>query len=466
MNELSQLARRRGFFFPSNEAYGGVSGFYTYGPQGSAMKQNIEDVWRDRFITKQNNMEIDAPTVFPEDVFDASSHLETFNDLLIECQHCQESHRADHLIEDNTDIDEAEHFSPEEISDIIAEHEISCPTCGEPLIDQPVNEFNLMFKTNIGPSSHNPGYLRPETAQGIFVEFPRLKEYARGQLPFGVGQIGRAYRNEISPRNALIRVREFTQAELEMFIDPNSDSPTIEQVEDVTLTLYSAFAQERNEGHVTKSVTEALDSDIINNEWIAYYLGLAKQWYQRIGVDMDRFRFRQHQSGELSHYAVDCWDAEAEVDGDWFELAGFAYRSDYDLQKHTEHSDEEFTIFKQYDEPKTVESVSVDPDMSYLGPQFGEKAAAIAEAIQSKAEREPTAFDHDEISVEVDDETYTIPRDKTGFERQQVTKSGHHITPHIIEPSFGVGRALYTVFCHAYETDEVNGETRNVLRLE
>ncbi|MFB6186934.1 MAG: glycine--tRNA ligase, partial [Halobacteriaceae archaeon] len=188
MNELSQLARRRGFFFPSNEAYGGVSGFYTYGPQGSAMKQNIEDVWRDRFITKQNNMEIDAPTVFPEDVFDASSHLETFNDLLIECQHCQESHRADHLIEDNTDIDEAEHFSPEEISDIIAEHEISCPTCGEPLIDQPVNEFNLMFKTNIGPSSHNPGYLRPETAQGIFVEFPRLKEYARGQLPFGVGQ--------------------------------------------------------------------------------------------------------------------------------------------------------------------------------------------------------------------------------------------------------------------------------------
>jgi len=466
-DDIVELAKRRGYFFRSSGAYGGVSGFYTYGPQGATLKENVEDAWRERFGVQEGHREIDAPTVMPEPVFEASGHLDTFDDMLVECPDCGASHRADHLIEDNTEIEEAESFAPEEVTERIADHDIQCPNCGGALAGEPVEEFNLMFETNIGPGSSSPGYLRPETAQGIFVEFPQLAEYARNQLPFGITQIGKAYRNEISPRNSLVRTREFTQAELEHFIDPTEDEPDVDRVADVELTLYSAENQEEVEGveYVTKTVEEAVDSGLVH-EWVAYYLGVGKQWYESIGVDMDRFRFRQHLSGELAHYAADCWDAEAEVDGDWYELAGFAYRSDYDLSKHHEHSDDDFTVFKQYDEPKVVERATVDPDMSYLGPEFGGDAGEVADALETLAERDRTAFEGEAVTVEVDGEDREIPTEKTGFAVEEVKETGEHVMPHVIEPSIGIDRAVYAVLVHAYETDEVEGETRTRLALE
>ncbi|MFB6300682.1 MAG: glycine--tRNA ligase [Halobacteriales archaeon] len=463
---LSELARRRGLFFQSSGAYGGVSGFYTYGPTGAAIKQNVEDAWRDRFSIQEGHMEIDAPTIMPEAVFEASGHLDTFDDMLVECPDCGESHRADHLVEDHTDIEDAEQYTPEEVAEFIAEHGITCPVCGAILADEPIEEFNLMFETNIGPGTASTGYLRPETAQGIFVEFPRLKEYARGQLPFGVTQIGRAYRNEISPRNALVRVRELTQAELELFIDPERNEPDLVAVSSVPLTLYPASNQQADGEYVETTVAEAVEDGIIASPWIAYYLGVAREWYATIGVDMDRFRFRQHLSGERSHYASDCWDAEAEIEGDWIELAGFAYRSDYDLRKHDEYSDEEFTIFREYDEPRTVERAVVDPDMSYLGPEFGSDAAAVADALETRAERTPDAFDTDTVTVTVDGEEYTVPTEKTGFTIETVTEQGEHTLPHVVEPSFGVGRTVYTLLIHGYEEDVIDGETRTHLTLE
>ncbi|WP_256295926.1 glycine--tRNA ligase [Haloarchaeobius salinus] len=465
--DVVELAKRRGYFFQASGAYGGVSGFYTFGPQGAALKRNIEDAWRDRFTIQEGNLEVDAPTVAPEPVFEASGHLDGFDDMLVECPECGESHRADHIIEDNTDIEEAESYPIPEVEELIAEYELVCPSCGAGLAGQTVTAFNLMFETNIGPGSSQPGYLRPETAQGIFVEFPQLKEYARNQLPFGVTQIGRAYRNEISPRRSLLRVREFTQAELELFVDPEEDEPDLDAVRDVTAPLYSAAMQEDPDAAAAEwTIGEAVDEGVIGDEWVAYYLGVAKEWYDRVGVDMERFRFRQHLSGELAHYAADCWDAEAEVDGDWIELAGFAYRGDYDLSKHAEHSDDDFTLFKQYDEPRTVERATVDPDMSYLGPEFGGAAAGIAEALQTLAERDRTAFDGDSVSVEVDGDAYDIPSEHVNFSVDEVTESGEHITPHVVEPSFGVDRALYTVVHHAFSEDEVEGEHRNYLALE
>ncbi|MFC4405315.1 glycine--tRNA ligase [Haloarchaeobius iranensis] len=465
--DVVELAKRRGYFFQASGAYGGVSGFYTFGPQGAALKRNIEDAWRDRFTIQEGNLEVDAPTVAPEPVFEASGHLDGFDDMLVECPECGESHRADHIIEDNTDIEEAESYPIPEVEELIAEFELVCPSCGAGLAGQAVTAFNLMFETSIGPGSSQPGYLRPETAQGIFVEFPQLKEYARNQLPFGVTQIGRAYRNEISPRKSLLRVREFTQAELELFVDPEEDEPDLDAVRDVTAPLYSAEMQADPDAATTEwTIGEAVDEGVIGDEWVAYYLGVATEWYDRVGVDMERFRFRQHLPGELAHYAADCWDAEAEVDGDWIELAGFAYRSDYDLSKHAEHSDDDFTLFKQYDEAKTVERATVDPDMSYLGPEFGGAAAGIAEALQSLAERDRTAFDGDSVSVEVDGEAYEIPTEHVNFSVDEVTESGEHITPHVVEPSFGVDRALYTVVHHAFSEDEVEGEHRNYLSLE
>ncbi len=464
---VAELAKRRGFFFGSSEAYGGVAGFYTYGPQGAALKRNVEEAWRDRFTVREGNQEIEAPTIMPEPVFEASGHLDGFDDMLVECPECGETHRADHLIEDATEIEEAESLPIPEVEALIADHDLPCPNCGADLAGQAVEEFNLMFETNIGPGSTTPGYLRPETAQGIFVEFPRLKEYARNQLPFGVTQIGRAYRNEISPRKSLVRTREFTQAELEQFIDPERDEPDLSKVADVEVTLYPASEQNESGGdYVETTVGDAVDEGILESEWVAYYLGIAQEWYERVGVDTDRFRFRQHLSGELAHYAADCWDAEGEIDGDWIELAGFAYRGDYDLSKHAEHADEEFTVFQQYDEPKTVERPVVDPDMSRLGPEFGGTAGDIADALERLAREDPDAFDAEAVTVEVDGEEYAVDADVANFSVEEVTENGEHVTPHVVEPSFGVDRLVYTLVVHAFSEDEIDGETRRYLELD
>ena len=180
---------------------------------------------------------------------------------------------------------------------------------------------------------------------------------------------------------------------------------------------------------------------------------------------MDRFRFRQHLPGELAHYASDCWDAESEIDGDWTEITGFAYRGDYDLQKHAEHSGEEYTVFKQYDEPITVERPTVDPEMSYLGPEFGGDAGAVAEALEALAESDPDAFDDETVTVDVDGDACTVPVEQANFSVEEVTENGEHITPHVVEPSFGIGRLVYTVLAHAYTEDEVDGEERTYLDL-
>ena len=464
---LAELAKRRGFFFASNGAYGGTAGFYTYGPEGAALKRNLEDSWRDLFVRELGNVELEAPTVMPEAVFEASGHLDGFDDMIVECAECGATHRADHLVEDAVaDVEDAEALGTERVGELVVEHDIACPSCGAPLAGEPIEAFNLMFGTNIGPGSASPGYLRPETAQGIFVEFPRLKEYARNQLPFGVAQIGGAYRNEISPRRALVRIREFTQAELEHFIDPERDAPPIERIADVEMPLYSASAQNADDGGVeTHTVRSALEEGILESEWVAYYLGRSIEFYERIGIDMDRFRYRQHLAGERAHYAADCWDAETELGGNWIEVTGFAYRSDYDLSKHGDYSEESFTLFRQYEEPKTVERAVVDPDMSYLGPEFGGDAAEIAEELEALAGRDRSTFDGDEVSVELDGETYTVPVGKTGFAVEERTEAGEHITPHVVEPSFGVDRLVYSVLIHALETDTVDGEERSFLEL-
>ncbi|MFB6190436.1 MAG: glycine--tRNA ligase [Candidatus Nanohaloarchaea archaeon] len=465
--KVAELSKRRGFFFQTAEAYGGVAGFQTFGPEGAELKRNLESSWRETFSRELGHREIEAPTIMPEPVFEASGHLDGFDDMIIDCPECETSHRADHLVEDETELEEAEGLSIEQIEELIADNDLQCPSCGSGLAGVDVDDFNLMFETSIGPGSSNPGYLRPETAQGIFTEFPRLKEYARGQLPFGITQVGKAYRNEISPRKGLVRVREFTQAELEHFIDPENDEPPLEDVEHVELKLYPVEQQEKAGDYLEMTVKEAVAEDVIESEWVAYYLGIAKQWYRSIGVDMDRFRFRQHQEGERAHYASDCWDAESEVDGDWIEIAGFAYRGCYDLKKHGEHSQDDFTVFREYDEPREVEKTSVSPDMGYLGPEFGDAAGDIREELERLAEEEPERFEEqDDVEIETGSGKFSIPVEKCGFKREEVTERGEHITPHVVEPSFGVDRTVYTLIAHAYREDEVDDEERTVLEFD
>lgn len=464
--QVVELAKRRGFFFAANEPYGGTAGFWTYGPAGAALKRNVEQRWRERFAHAEGHMEIQSPTIIPEPVFDASGHLEDFTDWVIECPACGTSYRADHLVEATGEVDDAEGLPASAIEALIEDLDITCRSCGETLADIPVGEFNLMFETTIGPGSGEPGYLRPETAQGTFVDFPRLAEYARGQLPFGAVQIGSAYRNEISPRRAIIRVREMTQAELELFYDPDGEGPPIDSVADVELPLYPIEAQESGGSTEPMSVEEAVDAGVIANPWIGYYLGVAATWYIELGVDEERLRFRQHLPGERAHYAVDCWDAEAYLGDDWIELAGFADRTDYDLSKHHEYGDASYTVFKPYDEPQTVERATVDPDMATLGPEFGSAAADIADALEALVDRSPDAFDSgDTVKVDAAGETYEIPIESTGYTVETVTESGEHIMPHVAEPAFGIDRLVYTLIEHNYREDVIDGEERAYLAL-
>jgi len=465
---LRELAKRRGLFFLSQGSYGGSAGFYTFGPVGNEVKNNIVEEWRDAFVRGLGNMEIDAPTVMKEDVFQASGHVDGFDDMILECPNCGRSHRGDHLIEDETELEEAEGLPTERIEELIEKHDIRCPSCGTGLSGVEVSDFNLMFDTDIGPGDSETGYLRPETAQGIFVDFPRLKQYARNQLPFGVAQVGRGYRNEISPRGGLSRVREFTMAELEQFI-LEGQKPDLSEVGDISLRILSRDMQENGEKPVDMTPVEAVQEGVVESEWIAYFLGRAQSFYERIGIHPGKLRFRQHQADELSHYASDCWDAETDVgseESDWLEVTGFAFRGCYDLKKHHEHSEGDYTVFQEFDEPREVEEISVDPDMSWLGPELGDGAEKAVERLQGLAEAEPERFE-EQSSVEIENGSGTIgiPVDKTGFSRETVEKNGEHVLPQVVEPSFGIGRLVYSVLTHSLETDEVDGEERTLLRL-
>jgi glycyl-tRNA synthetase len=505
---VADLAKRRGLFFPADEAYGGVAGFYTYGPRGADLKRRLEESWRRRFVVREGHELVDSPTVIPEPVFEASGHLDGFDDALIACPACDAHHRADHLVEDAGVVADAEDLRPVALEELVAANDVRCPSCGERLEGQPVEAFDLMFETTIGPGDGQPAYLRPETAQGTLVEFPRLKTYARNQLPFGVAQIGRGYRNEINPRKAIVRVRELTMAELQQFYDPERVDPPLSAVADVPLRLLPVDRQDENAGAdaedetlrepIETTVAEAVDEEIVANPWLAYYLGVARQWLERVGVDPDRLRFRQHREDELAHYAVECWDAEAEVSAgsnaeeEWIELAGIADRADHDLANHADAANDDFTLFREYDEPRHVERPMVDPDMSEIGPQFGERADAVVEELERLAVEDPDAFEasdddaadeptaetdtvdepaveadaaDDVVTIDVEGETHDIPAEWVDFRIEERTERGEHVRPHVVEPAFGVDRVLYATVVHSLRRDEVDGEPRTVLSL-
>ncbi|HIH26583.1 MAG TPA: glycine--tRNA ligase, partial [Methanoregulaceae archaeon] len=212
------LAKRRGFIWPTSECYGSVAGFIDYGPLGSMMKRTIENIWRRFYVIGEGYYEIECPTIGQEDIYIASGHVKGFSDKMCQCPHCREYLRADHVAEGNG-ITGAAALTSDALAGLICT--LPCPACGEVLGPLEVFSFNLMFETTIGPGSQRTGYLRPETAQGIFTDFSRLLRFYRDKLPFGTVQIGKSYRNEISPRQGMIRLREFTQAEAEIFVHPD-----------------------------------------------------------------------------------------------------------------------------------------------------------------------------------------------------------------------------------------------------
>jgi glycyl-tRNA synthetase len=337
--KITEIAKRRGFFWPSFEIYGGLSGFFTYGDLGTKLKRNIEMAWREFFVRSQGFLELDAPLINSSRVFEASGHLEHFKEHMVECNKCVRSFRADHIIEEKTEIENVEAMGGDEIKKLLREHNIRCPNCGGEFKEHAT--FLTMFKTFIGATGGEVGYARPETAQGMFINFRRGFQHAREKLPFALAQTGKVLRNEISPRRGTLRLREFTIMELELFFDPKKPScPWFNDVSDERISLLSEDMEASGES-ICKDLTlkTAIDTNLILTEWQAYFMGISKRFISHLGIPNGNQRFRAHMPEERSHYSAQTFDHEVYLKSwGWTEIAGHSYRTDFDLRAHQEDS--------------------------------------------------------------------------------------------------------------------------------
>lgn len=311
MEEIVNFCKSTGYMYPGSQIYGGLANSWDYGPLGVELKKNLQNLWWKKFIQEQpTNVGIDAAILMNPDVWVASGHVGGFSDPLMDCKDCKTRHRADHLIEDNSDLNPAG-WSNKEMEDYIREHNIKCPNCGSTNFSK-VKEFELMFKTQQGVISGegNDIYLRPETAQGIFVNFKNVLRTTRKKLPLGIAQVGKAFRNEITPGNFIFRTREFEQMELEFFCKPGTDQ-----------------------------------------EWFCYWKEYCMNFLLNYGISQDNLVYRNHNKDELSHYSAGTVDIEYIYPFGQSELWGIANRTNYDLTAHQNASKESM----EYLDPETNE---------------------------------------------------------------------------------------------------------------
>ncbi|MDE1862631.1 MAG: glycine--tRNA ligase [Thaumarchaeota archaeon] len=336
--QIMQLALERGFYFPSCEIYSDAhAGFWEYGPSGTSLKNKFIELWRRELVRRDRMWEIDGSQIMSGSVFAASGHLASFADPVIKCKKCHLIFRADKLIAEVSSIVIPESADLDQFDKAVAEKNIKCPKCKGDF--DSARKFNMMFRVGIGPQDE-AAYLRPETCQSIFVDFPRLYKTMRGRLPIGVAQIGKSFRNEISPRQSLLRLREFYQAEIEVFCNPGrlDEIAGFSEVENTVLNIMT--------DDVIRPMTcrEAYESKTVPNKLVAYYLGLLAEFYRKTGIDTGRSRFRKLGEKEKAFYASVAFDFEVETTTGWLELVACNYRSDYDLTSHANASKEKFEV--------------------------------------------------------------------------------------------------------------------------
>ena len=317
MDKIVNLCKARGFVYPGSEIYGGLANSWDYGPIGAELKKNIKDLWWQKFVREnKHNVGIEAAIIMNPQVWVTTGHVGGFSDPVIDCKACKTRHRADKLIEEwsfqnGEQISGLDGWSNEELVGYINEHQIPCPNCGKTDFTD-IRKFNLMFKTFMGVTedAKSEVYLRPETAQGMFVNFRNVQRTTRSKMPMGICQIGRSFRNEITPGNFIFRTREFEQMEMEFFCKPGTDL-----------------------------------------EWYEYWKDYCKKWLMSIGIKEENLRMREHSKEELSFYSKGTTDIEYLFPFGWGELWGIADRTDYDLSRHMEASKEDLT----YLDPETNE---------------------------------------------------------------------------------------------------------------
>ena len=498
---LDETIRRRFFVVPAFEIYGGYAGLYDIGPPGCALRSNIIAQWRKHFIINDSMFELFSPALTPEPVLKASGHVDKFSDVMIRDENTATAYRADQLIEAEAER-QLETETSEERKELLKKIIIDCEAMsldementiknvlnvthieGKPVKWSSPYEFNLMFGTSIGPTGTVKAYLRPETAQGIFVNFKRFYNYNGGQLPFAVAQIGSSYRNEIAPRAGLLRVREFEQAEIEHFMMPEdihkqlypeekyAAHPKFFLVKDTVVPLWSGDAQDSLQGTVTMSIGEAIETGLVGHETHGYFIGRTFQFLVSIGIKPECIRFRQHTKKQLAHYAKDCWDAEVLTSYGWVECVGIADRSAHDLTCHTNASGQNLTAnITVSGKAQTVRSIvprkvskqekaaGVEAPFENLGEKKRDAIKALAMMPASEVECAIALMAADKPFTVGE---FTITKDMVEVNEKKVKTNSFDFCPCVIEPSFGIGRILSCLLEHTFDLEkdvEVKGE--------
>ncbi|KKK13368.1 hypothetical protein AOCH_001814 [Aspergillus ochraceoroseus] len=497
---LDSMLRRRLFYTPAFEIYGGVSGLYDYGPPGCAVLNHIVDLWRKHFVLEEDMLEVDCTMLTPHEILKTSGHVDKFADWMCKDPKTGEIFRADHLVEEVLEarlkgdkeargqkvvideekeakkkkkaksqaikLDDAlvkeyeevlaqiDNFDGPALEQLIAKYDIRNPTTDGNLL--PPVAFNLMFQTSIGPSSNMPGYLRPETAQGQFLNFQKLLDFNQQAMPFASASIGKSFRNEISPRAGLLRVRGKKHARFE-------------EVKDTEMTLLNRDIQLSGSTKTeVMTIGKAVEIGLVNNETLGYFLARIQMFLLKLGIDPSKLRFRQHMANEMAHYAADCWDAELHTSYGWIECVGCADRSAYDLTVHKNKTGAPLVVRETRAEPLKVEEWQIDLDKKKFGPRFKKDGKTVEAAIEALSQelREKLALDLEQsgkIEVEVEGVAFgkvELDKELIKIEKRTRVENVREYTPNVIEPSFGIGRILYSMIEHVYwyrEGDEARG---------
>ncbi|MGI6589886.1 MAG: glycine--tRNA ligase [Candidatus Iainarchaeum sp.] len=356
--ELAKYLSEKDFIYgPEPELYGPIAGFYTYGLVGKAMKNKLEEVIRESF-TSNNFFEIEYPLISPQVVWEASGHLKGFNDPIVNCSKCKATFRADKLIEETTGIS-ADSFKDEELINTIKEHEILCPNC-KGRFNLEIQRQSLMMKTTIGKDTI--AYNRPETATTTYLPFKHYVNFFRGKLPFTVFQIGKAFRNEISPRQHLLRQREFTQAEAQIFIsaEQKNNFEEFSKNQNEILPLWTEALQKSKSKPINLTLKEALEKKVLKNQAYAWAILLAYNTFKSMGIPKEKMRLRQHHSDEKAFYADDAWDLEIELNSfGWTECCGIHDRTTYDLEQHSKYSKQDLSVRLENGEKVTPHVIEI-----------------------------------------------------------------------------------------------------------
>ena len=483
---LNDMLLQRMFVVPSFEIHGGVAGLFDLGPPACAVKSNLLELWRRHFILHDNMLQMECTNLTPHAVLKTSGHVDRFTDMMVRDLEEGTCYRADHLLEDAIEalldanptmpvaereaheriMRQADAFSAAELGAQLSAYGVTAPETGNAISDP--FPFNLMFQTQIGPteSATSVGYLRPETAQGLFVNFARLNDYNAGKMPFAAAQIGYGFRNEIAPRQGLLRVREFCMAEIEHFVNPKDKShERFALVRDQELCLFSAESQMGDGKKMRRTVGEAVSAGLIDNETLGYFLARTQQFCEAIGLDKEKIMFRQHLPTEMAHYASDCWDLEVLTSYGWIECAGHADRACYDLEVHAKATGKKAEAEERFSEPREVEVSTVKTNNALIGKTFKKDQKAVKKLLEELSGAALDAF-MEEMGREGKAKVgaFELSSDMVEIAKAKKMVQTQKFTPSVIEPSFGIGRILYALFEHSFYQREQDAQ-RIVMRF-